>query len=132
LFVLGPLLTIVAGLLQALIFVFTFHIGVLLGSFVLWYPNLRKIGATKPALAALFFEFLICPGYLPNICRRLSLRYVHLPVDGVLFLKGCADRDVFVSLSTAVASRLEELELADADDPESGERYAHYRMELTK
>jgi hypothetical protein len=72
-------------------------------------------------------ELVVCPGYLANICRRVTLN-ARLPnVDGVAFFFAVALEPDRAETLRVVCSQLEELK--NIDDDSSGELDA-YRESL--
>ncbi len=71
LFVAAPIITAVLDLTHALVFVFVSHIVLSATTPFLF----RRKGSPLRKIACLM-EFIVCPGYLPNICRRYSLSLI--------------------------------------------------------
>jgi hypothetical protein len=111
----GPLLTHYRGLETALAALAPLHLLAVAQLAVLMVANRRAWRIEGSRIAALSFEALVCPGLLPNSCRRVALRGLALPGDGVelaLRFGGPA--------ALAVVERELEPWLDEADDAEAG------------
>ena len=117
LFVLGPLLTIEGGFLFALRFVLPIHIGLLVACIFFVGINARLLNFDRRAILSCAAELILSPGYLPNICRRLSLSHVPKDVDGVFFLKRYGQPSTLESIVDVIQFRLSEMkaELSEND-----------------
>lgn len=88
LFISAPYLTWLAGLSAAFLIVLPSYIFIICVAGFIIFDNLELFEMSTSGLVAMLLEFLICPGYLPNVCRRVSLKLSALEADGAaLFLE---------------------------------------------
>jgi hypothetical protein len=132
LFVAAPILTALFGIYRALIWAIFVHVVTLSSTFLLCWPLLKKTLPRRSTIIAQYFELLVCPGYFPNIARRLTLKYARLPVDGVLFLRSTGNIESFERLHALVLARLTDLEEEHAADAVTLRRISDYRRELAQ
>lgn len=83
LFIVGPITTHHFGLGYALTLALPLHIGGLALLAVLLIAGRRAWRMGWRQIVGLIFECAVCPAYFVNICRKLSLGYVHVPCDAV-------------------------------------------------
>jgi hypothetical protein len=130
LFVIGPALTSVGGFLFALKYVLPIHIVLLLSCIFLIILNSRLLNFSRRMILSYLVELSLSPGYLPNICRRLSLSYICGDVDGVLFIKQYGRRSTAESMIDVIQFRLAELKTEVDDNPESMRELEKYSTEI--
>ena len=116
LFVAGPVLTMTLGPDVAVI-----------GVAALLYPTVvvgiaavswrrRQLGLTASRAAWLSVELLVCPAFVPNLVRRITMQRP-LDVDGARIVLATAAADVRDDLRVRLATRAEELIEAASADP---------------
>src|SRR5262249_40036439 len=121
LFVVGPLLTHVAGPSAAIVYtaIGVYWTALLAVVAVWWQPG--AFGVTSAPAAWLSLDLLVCPAFLPNLVRKITVMRT-IEVDGpqVLFATAAsATKEQFV---TQLEGRTEDLlDGAVADDPEVDE-----------
>jgi hypothetical protein len=109
LFLVGPLLTAIGGFLFALRVALPIHAGLLVATIVLIALYARLLGFSRGAILSCAAELILSPGYLPNICRRLSLAQAHGDIDGVFFLKRYGQPSTVDAIVEVVQFRLSEM-----------------------
>jgi hypothetical protein len=114
LFILGPIATNYGGLAYALGLILPFHaIGLaILASWLIVDRRNWRMGWRQ--LIGLIFECAVCPGCFVNICRKLSLGFMCVPGDAIIF---ALDQDN----SPTTAPLTDGLNLIFADLAEFGE-----------
>ncbi len=82
-FVIGPLTTHFRSLSFALHLVLPVHFisVILLIILLVSQKHIWRMNSSK--LVWLVLECAICPGYFINICRKISLEYIHVPADAI-------------------------------------------------
>lgn len=81
LFVAAPLLTATRGLHFAVLVALGCHVVALLALAVILSLRRKRWRMSVGSAAALWFECLVCPGYLANVCRHVTLRRQWLAYD---------------------------------------------------
>jgi hypothetical protein len=130
LFVLGPLLTIGGGFLFAIRFVLPIHVGLLVACLFLILINSRLLRFDRRTIVSCAAELILSPGYLPNICRRLSLSHVPEDVDGVFFLKRYGQPSTVESIVDVIQFRLSEMKSEFGESGDFTEDIEKYSAEL--
>jgi hypothetical protein len=130
LFVLGPMLTIGGGFLFAVRFVLPIHIGLLVACIFIIVTNSRLLNLDRRTMLSCVAELILSPGYLPNICRRLSLSHVPEDVDGVFFLKRYGQPSTVESLADVIQFRLSEMKSEFGESGGSTDDIENYSAEL--
>ena len=132
LFVVGPALTAVGGFMFALKYALPFHVVVLCSCISLIILNSQLLKLNRRAVITQIFELTVSPGYLPNVCRRLSLDFDCEDVDGVLFIKRFGDQSTAEKLINAVEFRLSEMKIENGDNPEYLRGLEEYAAEIRR
>lgn len=109
LFIAGPLLTIKGGIMFALTFVLPLHIILLIVVIYLLTSRSAVLDVSRNDIVLGVIELTLCPGYLPNICRRLSLSCIEADVDGVRFIRKYGEASTIESLLDIIAFRLSDI-----------------------
>ena len=130
LFLFGPLLTIAGGFLFSLRFVLPVHIGLLVACIFLIVINSRLLNFDRRMILSCIAELSLSPGYLPNICRRLSLSHVREDVDGVFFVKRYGQPSTVESIVDVIQFRLSEMKSEIGENGYSIEDIEEYSAEL--
>ena len=121
LFIVGPALTLMAGPNAAVVYT---AIGaywtVLMALLVLWWQR-AAFGLTRAQTVWLSLDLLICPAFLPNLVRKITITRP-IDTDGAQLLFATAASDVKEEFVTRLEGRTESLlDGAVADGPELGE-----------
>lgn len=130
LYMLGPLLTFTNGFLFSLRFVLPIHIGLLALSIALIVINARLLSFDRRMILSCAAELSLSPGYLPNICRRLSLSQVCDDVDGVFFIKRYGRLSVVELIVDVIQFRLSELKFEVGEEGGPTQDIEEYSEEL--
>jgi hypothetical protein len=129
LFLIGPIMTNVGGFLFALKCVLPFHFVLLIWCIFLFFGNSYLLHFSRRMILSYLLELTLSPGYLPNICRRLSLNCA-CEVDGVLFVKRYGQRSTVESMIDVVQFRLLEMKSEANDNLGSIRELEGYSAEL--
>ena len=121
LFVIGPVLTLMAGPNAAVIYT---AIGaywtVLMAIFVVWWQR-SSFGLTRPQTMWLSLDLAICPAFLPNLVRKITITR-SIEIDGAQILFATASSDVKQEFVRRLEGRAEDLpDGTVSDEPELGE-----------
>lgn len=81
LFLVAPLLTATRGLYFAVLVALACHVVAMIALAVILRLRRKRWRMTAMSALALWFECFVCPGYLANVCRRVTLRQAWLDFD---------------------------------------------------
>ena len=108
LFIVGPVLTLMAGPNAAVVYT---AIGaywtVLMAILVVWWQR-NAFGLTLAQTAWLSLDLLICPAFLPNLVRKITITWP-IDTDGAQLLFATAAADVKQEFVTRLEGRTESL-----------------------
>ena len=130
LFVLGPLLTLIGGFVFSLRFVLPIHLGLLVSCIFVIVRNSRLLNFDRRMILSCVAELTLSPGYLPNICRRLSLGHICGDVDGVFFVKRYGQTSTLEAIGEVVRFRLSEMKCEVSENGGSIQDIEEYSAEL--
>jgi hypothetical protein len=125
LFVVGPALTLSLGTAPAILCTAAALYPTAIAAIVFLWWRRRALRLTRARLVGLCVEILVCPAFLPNLVRKITvLEPVH--ADGAQVLVVAAASDVRSEFLTRLESRTEELiERTDPADPEQAQLRAY-------
>jgi hypothetical protein len=124
LFVLGPYLTVSYSLIFALAIVGPLHVALLVYVIVQLLTHRRLLNYNDRTLWVLVAEISLCPGYLPNLCRRISLSYTCEDIDGVVFALRFSPASTAEKLRDALRFRKSEHETEAGADSKVAQYFA--------
>ncbi len=124
LFLIGPCLTISNNLIFALLVAGPIHIAVLICVIERLLTHRQLLEYNDKTLWSLIAEISLCPGYLPHICRRVSLSFRSKDVDGVVFLLRFGQPVTAEKLREALRFRKSEHQANDETDSEIEQYFA--------
>jgi hypothetical protein len=119
-FALGPILTLMVGPNAAVVYTaVAVYWTVLVSILVLWWQR-GDFGLTRVQAAWLSIDLLICPAFLPNLVRKITVTRP-IETDGVQVLFATAAPQVKEEFISRLESRTESLlEAVLPDEPEIG------------
>lgn len=125
LFVVGPALTLSLGTAPAILCTAAALYPTAIAAIVFLWWRRRALRLTRARLVGLCVEILVCPAFLPNLVRKITvLETVH--ADGAQVLVVAAASDVRSEFLTRLESRTEELiEGTDPADPAQAQLRAY-------
>jgi hypothetical protein len=125
LFMVGPALTLLLGTTAAILYTAAaLYPTVIVAIAYLWWRR-RVLRLTTGRTVGLSLEILICPAFLPNLVRKISiLESIH--TDGAQLLVATADAEVKTEFLSRLESRTEELIAeTDPEDPAQADLRAY-------
>jgi hypothetical protein len=125
LFVVGPALTLSLGTAAAILCTAAALYPTAMAAIVFLWWRRRALRLTPGRLVGLCVEILVCPAFLPNLVRKITvLEPVH--ADGAQVLAAAAAANVKSEFLTRLEGRTEELiEGTDPTDPEQAQLRAY-------